>query len=91
MPYLSLAPSELLALSITCRERDIHVLRMSTKMMFVAGGGASYLSDGLGHVELLENRVHVAGGSGILETHVPTWCPPHNKRLELHVQDYISM
>ena len=59
-------------------------------MMFVAGGGASYLSDRLGHVELLEDRVHVAGGSGILETHVPTWCTPHNKRLELHIQDYIS-
>lgn len=37
-----------------------------------------YLSNRLGHVELLEYRVHVAGGSGVLEAHIPTWCSPHN-------------
>ena len=69
--------------------RDIHILHTSTEMRYVARA-ASYLSDGLGHVELLEDRVHVTGGSGILETHVATRCPPHNKRLVLEVQEDIN-
>ena len=71
------------------RMRDTHILHTSTEMRYVAGA-ASYLSNRLGHVELLEDRVHVTGGSGILETHIAARCPPHYKRLVLEIQEDIN-
>ena len=41
------------------------------------------LSDLLGHVELLEDRVHVACGPSILESHKPTGGPAHHWGEEL--------
>ena len=45
----------------------------------------AHLSDGVCHVELLENGVHVASGSSVLQTDIATHC------MEAYKQTYALM